>query len=170
MSVRPRLNPLRYPPGTTLMAVVRVEPRDSTLPPVEAASAAIAEAAAIPGVRALQVAKPRDAAAPELLAAAREVASDFPAYITVNYHRVRLLPPAHARALADQLLAGQTLAFARAHPQDPRVPEALYLVVRATRFGCTGDQTGDFSHRAFDLLHRRYAATECAAKTPYWFK
>jgi len=29
----PRLNPLRYPPGTTLMAVVRVEPRDSTLPP-----------------------------------------------------------------------------------------------------------------------------------------
>jgi len=37
------------------MAVVRVEPRDSTLPPVEAASAAIAEAAVIPGVRALQV-------------------------------------------------------------------------------------------------------------------
>lgn len=55
VSVRPRLNPLRYPPGATLMAVVRVEPRDSTLPPVEAASAAIAEAAAIPGVRALQV-------------------------------------------------------------------------------------------------------------------
>lgn len=55
VSVRPRLNPLRYPPGTTLMAVVRVEPRDSTLPPVEAASAAIAGAAAIPGVRALQV-------------------------------------------------------------------------------------------------------------------
>jgi hypothetical protein len=42
VSVRPRLNPLRYPRGTTLMAVVRVEPRDSTLPPVEAASAAIA--------------------------------------------------------------------------------------------------------------------------------
>ena len=39
------------------MAVLRVEPRDSALPPVEAAiaEAAIAEAAAVPGVRALQV-------------------------------------------------------------------------------------------------------------------
>jgi len=54
VSVRPRLNPLRYPPGTVLMAVVRVEPQDSTLSTVEAASAAIA-GAAIPGVRALQV-------------------------------------------------------------------------------------------------------------------
>jgi hypothetical protein len=37
------------------MAVVRVEPSDSNFPPVDAASAAIAEAAAIPHVRALQV-------------------------------------------------------------------------------------------------------------------
>jgi Protein of unknown function (DUF3142) len=55
VSVRPRLQPLRYPPGAVLMAVVRVEPQDSDLPPVDAASAAIAEAAAITGVRALQV-------------------------------------------------------------------------------------------------------------------
>ena len=301
-------------------------------------------------VAALQASKPGDAAVPELLAAAREVRSDSPAYITVNYHRVRLLPPNDARALADKLLSGkmptsvrnqfraermrlaltfedflryaprravaeatdeartvdtkqdlldedsavildrdiplallrqaststllpdavreqlrnvisvrtvllarapsfddvlallktpgmrphvdsgfgryteeltkidpyrdnwwcapkpidspgapfllaaaraqaaaerqklqsvptapdwlaaQTLAFARAHPQDPRVPEALYLVVRATRYGCTGGQTGEFSHRAFDLLHRRYATTEWAAKTPFLFK
>jgi hypothetical protein len=301
-------------------------------------------------VAALQAAKLQDAAVPELLAAASEVKADSPAYITVNYHRVRLLPPADARALAGQLLAGQmptsarnqfraermrfaqtfedflryaprrpvaeaihhegatdtkqdlldddsalildrdiplallkqastspllpdatrqqlknvisvrtlllarapgfddvfallktpgkrphvdsgsgrytedltkidpyrdnwwcapkaidspgapflpasalaqaaaerqklqslptapdwlaaqTLAFAQAHPQDPRVPEALYLVVRATRFGCTGGQTGDFSHRAFDLLHRRYPTSKWAAKTPYWFK
>ena len=55
VSVRPRLQPLRYPPGAVLMAVVRVQPEDSGLPPVDAASAAIAEAAAIPGVQALQV-------------------------------------------------------------------------------------------------------------------
>jgi hypothetical protein len=55
VSVRPRLQPLRYPPDAVLMAVVRVEPHDSTLPPPEPVSAAIAEAAAIPGVRALQV-------------------------------------------------------------------------------------------------------------------
>ena len=71
---------------------------------------------------------------------------------------------------APDWLAARTLAFAQAHPQDPRVPEALHLVVRATRYGCTGGQTGDFSHRAFDLLHRLYAATEWAAKTPFWFK
>jgi hypothetical protein len=55
VSVRPRLQPLRYAPGTVLMAVVRVEPQDSNLPPVDATSAAIAESAAIPNVRALQV-------------------------------------------------------------------------------------------------------------------
>jgi hypothetical protein len=37
------------------MAVVRVEPQDSNFPPVDVASAAIAEAAAIPHVLALQV-------------------------------------------------------------------------------------------------------------------
>jgi hypothetical protein len=55
VSVRPRLQPLRYPPGAVLMAVVRVEPQDSNLPEPEQAAAAIAGAAAIPGVRALQV-------------------------------------------------------------------------------------------------------------------
>lgn len=55
VSVRPRLQPLRYRPGTVLMAVVRVEPRDSNLPPADAAAAAISQAAAMPDVRALQV-------------------------------------------------------------------------------------------------------------------
>jgi hypothetical protein len=55
VSVRPRLNPLRYPPTAVLMAVVRVQPQDADLPPVEATSEAIAQAAAITGVRALQV-------------------------------------------------------------------------------------------------------------------
>jgi hypothetical protein len=55
VSVRPRLQPLRYAPGTVLMPVVRVEPQNPELPPVESVSKAIAEAAAIPNVRALQV-------------------------------------------------------------------------------------------------------------------
>ncbi len=55
VSVRPRLQPLKYPPSAVLMSVVRVEPQDSALPPVETVSAAIAEAAAIPNVRGLQV-------------------------------------------------------------------------------------------------------------------
>jgi hypothetical protein len=67
-------------------------------------------------------------------------------------------------------LGTQTLAFAEQHPQDPRIPQALYLVVRASRYGCSDAQTGDVSKLAFDLLHRRYPNTEWAKKTPYWYK
>jgi Protein of unknown function (DUF3142) len=55
VSVRPRLQPLRYKPGAALMAVVRVESQGGELPAAGAAASAIAEAASIPGVRALQV-------------------------------------------------------------------------------------------------------------------
>jgi uncharacterized protein DUF3142 len=55
VSVQPRRNPLRYTPGATLMAVVRVDSNRSALPEAEPVAAAIAEAAAIPGVRGLQV-------------------------------------------------------------------------------------------------------------------
>jgi len=71
---------------------------------------------------------------------------------------------------APDWLGAQAVAYAAAHPEDPRVPESLYLVVRATRYGCTDAQTGDASKRAFDLLHRRYPNTEWAKKTPYWYK
>lgn len=55
VSVRPRMQPMRFPPGAVLMAVVRVEPRGLPLPAADAASAAIAEAAHGTGIRALQV-------------------------------------------------------------------------------------------------------------------
>ena len=60
--------------------------------------------------------------------------------------------------------------WARRHPEDRRAPEALHRVVRATRYGCTTDATGDVSRTAFDLLHRRYPKSEWAARTRYWFK
>jgi hypothetical protein len=100
--------------------------------------------------------KPDDPGAPFLSAADRDQAA-------AEWKKLQ------AVATAPDWLGAQTLAFAQAHPQDPRVPEALYLVVRSTRYGCTDNQTGDFSHRAFDLLHRRYPNTEWAKKTPYWF-
>ena len=71
---------------------------------------------------------------------------------------------------APDWLSAQTMAFAQAHPDDPRIAEALYLVVRASRYGCSDDKTGDFSQRAFDLLHRRFPNSEWAKKTPYWYK
>jgi len=54
--IRPRLQPLRVPPGTTLIAVVRLESagRDDLPPPSEIAPA-IADLARDPGIRALQI-------------------------------------------------------------------------------------------------------------------
>ena len=62
------------------------------------------------------------------------------------------------------------LEWAKAHPDDQRLPEALHLVVRATRYGCSDDQTGTISKQAFDLLHARYPDSTWAKQTPYWFK
>jgi hypothetical protein len=67
-------------------------------------------------------------------------------------------------------LGDAVLEWAQQNPNDPRVPEALYLVVRSTRFGCSDDRTGPLSKSAFDLLHARYAGSRWAAQTPYWFK
>jgi len=54
VTVRPRLQPLRFRPGAVLMAVVRIE-AEGGLPPVDQAAMAVSEPAGIPGIRALQV-------------------------------------------------------------------------------------------------------------------
>lgn len=61
------------------------------------------------------------------------------------------------------------LEFAKSHPQDPRLAEALHRVVRATRFGCFGYSYKAVSKAAFDLLHKRFPKSEWAAQTRYWF-
>jgi hypothetical protein len=71
---------------------------------------------------------------------------------------------------APNYLSSQALAWARRDPKDPRVPEALHLAVRSTRYGCTDKQTGTFSKAAYDLLKARYANSPWAKKTKYWFK
>jgi hypothetical protein len=55
VSGRPRLQPLRFNPGTPLMAVVRIESAGYGLPARERVVREIQEAAALPGVRALQI-------------------------------------------------------------------------------------------------------------------
>jgi hypothetical protein len=72
-------------------------------------------------------------------------------------------------AIAPDYLCAQTLAWARTHRDDPRVPEALYLCVRATRFGMTGPATSAWSRRAFQLLHAAYPKSDWAEKTKYWY-
>jgi len=70
---------------------------------------------------------------------------------------------------APDYLTQQVIAYATKFPQDPRVPEALHLAVRSTRFGCTGAETKKFSRQAFELLHKNYPASEWTKKTPHWY-
>ncbi|MBD0373893.1 MAG: hypothetical protein ICV60_23990, partial [Pyrinomonadaceae bacterium] len=71
---------------------------------------------------------------------------------------------------APNYLSRQVIAWAQKSPNDPRVPEALHLAVKSTRYGCTDKETGAASKAAYQLLHRRYPNSQWAKKTPYWFK
>jgi hypothetical protein len=66
-------------------------------------------------------------------------------------------------------LGQRVLEYARAHPDDPNVPEALHLTVRATHFGCSMEANEAkrlaTAKAAFQLLHRMYPSSEWAKKT-----
>src|SRR6266545_1074985 len=64
----------------------------------------------------------------------------------------------------------EVLEWATTNPDDPRVPEALHLAVRTTRYGCTDKQSGRWSKAAYDQLHKRYPDSLWTKRTPYWFK
>lgn len=71
---------------------------------------------------------------------------------------------------AATLMARQAVQWAEAHPGDSRVPQSLRLAVRAVRYACGHDaQTDQWVKRAFRLLHTRYAKTDAARRTPYWY-
>jgi hypothetical protein len=77
-----------------------------------------------------------------------------------NNERLRKLPD------APSYLGSIVIPWAKAHPNDPRVPEALHLVVRATQYG---EQDSDTSKAAYDLLQSRFRRSPWTAKTPKWF-
>jgi hypothetical protein len=67
-------------------------------------------------------------------------------------------------------LAGKAGEWAEFAPKEKRLPEALALAVRATRYGCQNCDTGKISKDAFDILKDRFGSSEWKKKTPYWFK
>ena len=75
-----------------------------------------------------------------------------------------------ALGTAPNYITRQVIQWANGHPDDPRVPEALHLAVKTTRFGCTDKDSSRWSKAAFDLLHRKYPTSPWTKKTPYWFK
>jgi hypothetical protein len=73
---------------------------------------------------------------------------------------------------AQAVIAPSVMAWAAAHPDDARVPESLYRLVRMTRYGCRGipEINGPISKAAFDLLHGKYPDNTYTKQTPYWYK
>ncbi len=70
---------------------------------------------------------------------------------------------------APNYLTSEVLAYAKQHPDDSRVPQALHLAVRATRYGCISPDTTHLSEAAFKLLHERYPKSEWTEKTKYHY-
>lgn len=61
------------------------------------------------------------------------------------------------------------LAWAASHPADPELPWLLHVVVLSTRGGCLDADATTLSRTAWNLLHRRYAGSEWAKMTPYFY-
>jgi len=99
----------------------------------------------------------KDEPAAPFLSAAEQAQAD------AEWEKLKELPT------APNWLAGQALDWAGRNPDDARIPEALHLAVRATRYGCTNQGSGEYSKRAFDLLHRRFPASQWTKETPYWY-
>ena len=76
------------------------------------------------------------------------------------------------------VIGQRVLDYAKSSPDDPLVPEALALTVRAGHYACQPyNTTGDpdkseytpISKQAFELLHRRYPKSPWALKTRYYY-
>ena len=67
-------------------------------------------------------------------------------------------------------LAAEASKWATQIPTEKRLPNALYLAVKATRYGCQNCETVKVSKAAFDILKTRFGNTPWKKKTPYWFK
>lgn len=70
---------------------------------------------------------------------------------------------------APNYLGKIVLAYAKTHPDDPRLPQALHFVVSATHYGSTDDASKGISKQAFQLLHTKYKTSPWTKKTPYFY-
>ncbi|MGC1422293.1 MAG: hypothetical protein WA815_08080 [Terracidiphilus sp.] len=73
------------------------------------------------------------------------------------------------------VIGQRVMDYAKAHPDDSNIPEALALVVRAGHYACqpySGSDKSEYtpiSKAAFEILHRRYPKSPWALKTRYYY-
>jgi hypothetical protein len=65
---------------------------------------------------------------------------------------------------APQYFGSQALAWAKAHPGDPRGAELLGFAFRAMRNGCNLEQVAGLRHEVFNTLHAKYGQSEWARR------
>lgn len=90
-----------------------------------------------------------------------------------EYQRLQQIPDSAA------LIGQRVIDYAKQHPDDPEVPEALALTVRATHYACqtyqpnqgtsTATEYTPVSKAAFEFLHQHYPKSPWTAKTPYYY-
>jgi hypothetical protein len=107
----------------------------------------------------------------DALPGAQKSVSELPGFLTaaqqslVTAERRKL----DALEIGPNELCKRAVEWAKRNPADPRVPEALHLAVKATRFGCRDKQTRQRSKLAFDTLHKQYPNSTWAKQTKYYF-
>ncbi len=103
--------------------------------------------------------------------AATKISPPAPSFLNAQDKVAAALENKQLTALgpAPNYLFQQVLPWAQSHRDDPRLPEALSLCVKATRFGSTNNQTSRLSKQAFQLLHKNYPKNPWAKKTRFWY-
>jgi len=72
---------------------------------------------------------------------------------------------------ASDFIPTEIVRYAKEHPDDPVVPEALAQSLKVAHYsGCDGPSAGAPSRQAFDLLKSRYGTTRWAQQNRYWYR
>lgn len=71
---------------------------------------------------------------------------------------------------AVNFLGGIVLPYVQARSDDPRVPEALHLLVQAGKLGCADANSSKIARAAFQTLQANYPKSVWAKRTPYWYE
>ena len=97
-------------------------------------------------------------------------AVDYPAFLSSVQKQQAAVEWKHLHSLgiAQRYLPRVVIAWAKTHPQDPRVPEALHYAERAVRYGCDDGKGNLYGRDVFRLLHKNYPGSEWARETRFW--
>jgi hypothetical protein len=120
------------------------------------------------------VAENTDSEHPGILVTVDPAAFLSPAQLAAGQAEYARLAQAENSAV---VLGQRVLDYAKAHPDDKDVPEALALAVRATHYAvgswkdpkAEGKANTAISKAAFQLLHSRYPETSWAKKTKFYY-